>query len=394
MAGGFHLGGKFHKECQFTVDTYLSSGTNLGSWAGPRPVALQKHSGEGGFHDGTFLGYGVPAYLAPCLVEAGNFALAASSWKTYQTVDHHLEACEMEIGRALTFPLSLGDVLTWVAWLINSRELRAKTIQVYLAGLRMAHFKRGYFNVNLLSDIIKHIMVGLKQRDLNADKLKNKKGRLPVTVEVLKTLRLQIRRSGWLIAKKRLVWAVCVFGFSGSFRVHEMLAKKQSEFDPTVTLLGADVGLETLEDKTQVLKVKLKAPKEARLRHGVVVDLFSTGSYLCPVLAMRKYIQALPVSLADDKPIFRRLDGLSYTGAAFNSDLKLLLRGTGQEGIITSHSLRAGLASEMGALGYSDSDIMQIGRWHSSAYLNYVKNGRLQRMKVAKEVARSIMKRN
>ena len=269
-------------------------------------MATQKHSGEGGFQQETFAAYGVPAHLVPCLVEAGNFALAATSWKTYQTVDHHLEACEEEIGRTFTFPLSLGDVLTWVAWLISSRGVRAKTIQVYLAGLRMAHFKRGYFNVNLLSDIIKHILVGLKQRDLVADKQMNKQGRLPVTVEVLKTLRLQVRRSGWPLAKKRLVWAVCVLGFCGSFRVHEMLAKKQSEFDPTSTLLLEDVGLEMVnlaEGLTQVLKVKLKAPKEARLRQGVVVDLFPTGSYLCPVLAMRKYVQAFPLPLANDKSV-------------------------------------------------------------------------------------------
>ena len=56
--------------------------------------------------------------------------------------------------------------------MISSRGVRAKTIQVYLSGLRMAHFRRGYFNINLLSDIIKHILVGLKQRDLNKDKLR------------------------------------------------------------------------------------------------------------------------------------------------------------------------------------------------------------------------------
>ena len=280
--------------------------------------------------------------------------------------------------------------------MISSRGVRAKTIQVYLSGLRMAHFKRGYFNVNLQNDIIKHILVGLKQKDLNTDKAKDKQGRLPVTLEVLKTIRLQLRKSGWVLAKKRLVWAVCVCGFSGSFRVHEMLSKKQREFDPTSTLLAGDVGVETLnlaEGMTEVLKIKLKAPKEARLRHGVVVDLFPTGSYLCPLQALKKYAQSLSFGLVDDQPIFKKPDGLAYTGAAFNSDLKALLRGTRQEGVITSHSLRAGLATEMGALGYSESDIMQIGRWHSSAYLHYVKNGRLQRMQVAKEVAASIMKR-
>ena len=78
---------------------------------------------------------------------------------------------------------------------------------------------------------VKHVLVGLKQRDLKVDKVKNKKGRLPVTLEVLRTLRKQIRKSGWALGKKRLVWAVCIFRFSGSFRVHEILSRKRAEFD-------------------------------------------------------------------------------------------------------------------------------------------------------------------
>ena len=125
----------------------------------------------------------------------------------------------------------------------------------------MAHFKRGYFNVNLLSDIVKHILVGLKQRDLKKDKADNRKGRLPVTLEVLRTIRLQIMKSKWVLAKKRLVWAVCVLGFSGSFRVMEMLSRKQGEFDPTTTLLAGNIGLQTFNSKegtSQVLKVRLR----------------------------------------------------------------------------------------------------------------------------------------
>ena len=358
-------------------------------------MATQKHSGKGGFSADAFLHCGVPEDLAPCLAEDGNFALTASSWKTYETVDRHLEACEADIGRMLIFPLSLGDVLTWVAWLIKCRGIRAKTIQVYLSGLRIAHLKRGYFNVNILGDIVRHVLTGLKQRDLLHDKKRGKKERQAVTLEVLRVLRSQVRKVGWAMAKKRMVWAVIVLGFSGSLRVHEILAHKQAEFDPTSTLLAGDLGLETLsleQGGQQVLKVRLKAPKEARLRHGVLLDLFPTGNYLCPMLAIRKYVQAMPFFLEDTKPLFRRCDGFAYTGAAFNRDLKELLQGTGHEGAITSHSLRAGLASEMGTLGYSEAEIMEIGRWHSAAYLRYVKNGRLQRMKVARQVAQSILK--
>ena len=91
------------------------------------------------------------------------------------------------------------------------------------------------------------------------------------------------------------------------------------------------------------MNVKLKAPRETRFQHGVIVDLFPTGSYLCPL-------------------------GLHRCGLQCGSQ-------------------------EMGALGYKEADIMQIGRWHSSAYLHYVKNGRLQRMRVVQQVAKWVMRK-
>ena len=76
---------------------------------------------------------------------------------------------------------------------------------------------------------------------------------------------------------------------------------------------------------------------------------------------------------------------LCYTGVGFNTDLKILFRGQVDyyKGKITSHSFCAGLATEMAKLGYADQDIMNIGRWRSSAYLNYVKCPGVKRMRVA-----------
>ena len=45
----------------------------------------------------------------------------------------------------------------------------------------------------------------------------------------------------------------------------------------------------------------------------------------------------------------------------------------------------------MARVGYSEADIMAVGRWHSTAYLQYVKGGRLKRMRVAQELAGSIL---
>ena len=107
------------------------------SCAGPQPIERQKYSDRGGFTENVFLDAGVPQQVAPCLVQAGNFALATNTWRTYGTVDRHIDTCNEDLEIMLTFPFSVTDILTSLGWLITSRKVRAKTVQVYLAVLRM-----------------------------------------------------------------------------------------------------------------------------------------------------------------------------------------------------------------------------------------------------------------
>ena len=109
--------------------------------------------------------------------------------------------------------------------------------------------------------------------------------------------------------------------------------------------------------------------------------------------ALAKFLRDPCSPIVEDRPFFRDLGGRGYTGRAFNNDLQELL--TGQVdyslGSITSHSFRAGLATEMARVGYSDADIMAVGRWHSSAYLHYIKSDRVKRMKIGQQLAKSLL---
>ena len=359
-------------------------------------MAVQKYSGKGGFKEDAFIHLGVPEHLAPTLAWASNHGLAATSWKTYGTAERHLQSCIEDVGRNMQFPFSVGDTLTFIGWLVEKRGVKAKTIQIYLSGLRMAHFQRGLFSVNLYADIVRHVLTGLKQVDL----IKEKKGggieRLPVTMDVMKKIKLRMLRCGWNLQKKRLVWAVVTMAFSGSFRVHELLSRDSKTFDPSSTLLAKNISSEMVKDGSKwekVIKVYLKSPKERRLKMGLAIDVFSTASYLCPVRAYGKYLLSLGRSLPSGGPAFLTMERNGYTGAAFNKDLKELLKGDidYSRGKITSHSFRAGLATEMGRLGYKDEEIKAVGRWSSEAYLHYVKCARLKRMKVAKQLATSLL---
>ena len=74
-------------------------------------------------------------------------------------------------------------------------------------------------------------------------------------------------------------------------------------------------------------------------------------------------------------------NGALYTGKAFNTDLKSLLGPhlDYNKNKILAHSFRAGIATVMAQNGYSDGEIMRMGRWHSSAFLAYVKLDRVKR---------------
>lgn len=339
---------------------------------------------------------GVPAELAGCLEIIGNFSIAKSTWSTYTTAENHVVACNREMNINLSFPFSVGNVLTYIAWLVDRRKVRGKTVQVYLSGLRMAHLRRGCYNSNLRPDIVSQMVTGIRQRDLLVDKLNGKTGRAAVTVHLMRVIRSRLRRSAWPLWKKRLVWLVCAFAFNGSFRVHELLSRRPDEFDPTSTLLGVDVKFgSSMVDGVVVrsAKIHLKAPKEVRLKQGIFVDLFPTGSFLCPVEALTKYLGDPCSPILEDRPFFRDLGGRGYTGKSFNTDLKELLVGQVDYslGAITSHSFRAGLATEMARVGYSDADIMAVGRWHSSAYLHYIKSDRVKRMRIGQQLAKTLL---
>ena len=105
--------------------------------------------------------------------------------------------------------------------------------------------------------------------------------------------------------------------------------------------------------REDILRVHLKCPKEDKLRKGVMVELFGTGTVTCPIAAWRKYHAVSKVAGSRVGPLFRLHTGECYTGNQFNKDVKNML---GQhvdynERKYLSHSFRAGLANMMAAAG-------------------------------------------
>ena len=100
--------------------------------------------------------------------------------------------------------------------------------------------------------------------------------------------------------------------------MHERLSREKYTFDPMTTLLLEDITFHivTVNRKPEeLLKVKLKCPKESAIGNGVVLEIF------CCISAFFCLIE-----LTKGKPLFRNADGSNYTGRELNKDLAELTK--------------------------------------------------------------------
>jgi hypothetical protein len=177
---------------------------------------------------------------------------------------------------------------------------------------------------------------------------------------------------------KALLWGVATVAFAGAFRIHEILAKTESTFDPDFTLLTSDVTLS--EDAGQeVLHFKLKCPKESRSATATIVDVYQNEGKICPIRAFKKWRF---LKFRDPHfPLFRLESGTPLTGAKLNSIMKALLgpHTDPKVGFFATHSFRIGIATMLGQAGFEDQEIMATGRWSSRVFERYLKLARTKR---------------
>ena len=321
------------------------------------------------------------------LDELYSYGLAKGTWSSYKTAEGLLKQCCEEKDIEKKLPLEENTVLAFVHWLAFKRGSKASTIDTYLSGIRQLHVERGLPTDNIRTDRVKTILKGLKNKNLAEDRKEGVEKRKPITTDILLVLKGKLAEADMNGRDQRLVWTVSSILFHGAFRVHELLCKKQSSFDPDFTLLGRDVKLVT-QGGREVLQLRIKAPKEQKVGKDVIVDVYSTDSELCPVRAFKKWIKVK--GMEDELPLFRFSSGIPLTGKKFNEVVRDRLKGEVEniEKLFSSHSFRAGAASMMAAIGYSDDDIKAVGRWSSRAFMEYIKLPRTQRAEIARKINR------
>ena len=319
------------------------------------------------------LGEGAPPAYHQIIAEALSSSVAAKTKSSYNTAIRMLHRCQADLARTMTMPLTEKDVLCFVAYM-QTRGVAEKTISSYLAGLRLATISLGYPCATLLSPIVKQVLRGIKNARADPRAAAKKKARRAVTVHHLRLLGHSIGSSDMSSYMKNLVWAVSLASFWGAFRVGELLSPKE-EVDLKSSCLLSDMELNSLGFKIWVRSPKVASP------NGDVVEVFKIpNSALDPLSAMVNYISCRRSrhGVVLEEALFIDENGRPFTRSRFNIILHKLLDPfvTDDRDSITGHSFRSGLATLMEIAGMSPEAIKAWGRWSSTAYLLYCKEGR------------------
>ena len=180
--------------------------------------------------------------------------------------------------------------------------------------------------------------------------------RLPITINLMRTIKEQLRQSTYTLQEQRMLWAAFTMAFYGFFRVSELTNLRWCD-----VLFSSDH-----------ISVTLHQSKTDPFRRGCIVKIFKTDSSTCPHHAIDRFHKMCgDVTPAASLYQAGRFQPLSH--AAVTNTLRQLLK---QAGIdyphYSSHSFRIGAATTAAAAGLPSWLIKTLGRWASNAYLTYI----------------------
>ncbi len=289
--------------------------------------------------------------------------LAPSTRATYSSaIRRFLQFCHTY--NLTRLPLTEPLVSRYAAYLAEG-NLTSTTIRLYLAALRYLQIAKGLPDPNLMSNpYLQLVLRGIQRSSTGQPRPK----RLPITPLILQQL-----HSLWstqpIAYDKVMLWATCCLGFFGFMRSGEFTCPSLAAFE-TSMLTPADVVVDSRLNPTY-LSIHLRRSKTDQFGTGTTIVLGRTNTHVCPVAALLSYMS---IRSHTGGPLFLFQDGRTLSKSRLVACQKESLNtlGINPDGY-SGHSFRIGAATAAAAAGLSDSLIQSLGRWKSSAFLEYLR---------------------
>ena len=292
--------------------------------------------------------------------------LADSTAKAYAVGQRrYLQFCQQVALSPL--PASEHQLMLFASFLAV-QGLRWQTIKSYLAAVRNLHLTTGspFPGQDESLPRLQLLLRGIRRV---SSVRRPARSRLPITPAILRRVKAVVtsQAPSW---DGRMIWAAMNLCFFGFLRSGELCCPSATSFDGTAHLAPEDLSLDSLTCPSQ-LSITIKASKTDPFRLGVTLVLGATKLDLCPLAAILPYVA---LRGAQAGPLFRFENGQFLTRDRFVAEVRTLLRAAGVDTPqYSGHSFRIGAATTAALAGLDGHTIQTLGRWHSSAYLAYIR---------------------
>ena len=248
-------------------------------------------------------------------------------------------------------------------WL--SRCEHTNLILCYLSGVKTLH-KLMNVNTDAFQDMpFRLTVMGLARNNTHVPRQAP-----PITPKILKDIHALLDFS---VEEDLLFWAVVLVGFFLLLRKSNLVPDTSKSFNGGKQIKRSDLQFE--QDHVKVTLNWLKNSQYGKTHRFALPHI--PGSILCPVEALCAVFDAIQAAPHDS--IFTKSDGSVYTYPKLQAKLAWVSQKLGIEKL-TSHSLRAGGATNAFLSGVPGELIQILGHWKSSCYLKYLRLPKEARM--------------
>ena len=193
--------------------------------------------------------------------------------------------------------------------------------------------------------------------------------RLPITYDILKRLKFDLRTADYCSHDRRVFWTACVMAFFGYLRVSEYCTAYAERQSP------ADLRLGDLTVRSDEVILTLRSSKTDPFREGQRVALRPTGRSICPVSVVHALISSLKKSRLRQprSPVLTFADGSFLSCSRFRHFIKRMMAYHPEGHRFGTHSFRIGAATTAALIGQHPDEIKRAGRWKSNVYAGYIR---------------------
>lgn len=272
------------------------------------------------------------------------------NWQTF------LDFCYTTLKLSSPLPAEPAHVCLFLTQL-TQKGLAYRTITTYTSAISFVH-KMGQHRDPTSTFVVHKTLQGIQNQASRTT------GRQlsPITRDILNKLVSALPAAQNSPYDQRLWTAVFTLTYHACLRAGEVVCSNTTEHT---------LSLDQVRLTTDSIHIKFQSYKHTRTPTPTMVLPQDYDSICCPVQALRQYLQLRGISPG---PLFIDENRIPIDRQRLSATLKSSIQLIGlNPANYNTHSFRIGRATQLAQDNHTHSTIQATGRWHSSAYLRYIR---------------------